>query len=108
MNTKPPWHALTTDEALAQLQSYLDGLTSEEAVRRLAESSPNELTVASRVSPWKLFFDQFKNGLIAILLVAATLSAFLKLGVETIAIAVIAFFNVLLGFVQNYRKGLRI
>ena len=108
MNTKTPWHILSTDEALNQLQSSLNGLTNEEAARRLAEYGPNEQTVAPRISPWKLLFDQFKNGLIVILLVAAALSAFLGLGVEAIAIAVITLFNVLLGFIQKYRKGLRI
>ena len=108
MNTKTPWHTLSTDEVLTQLQSSLDGLTNEEAARRLAEYGPNELTPAPRISSWKLLFNQFKNGLIVILLVAAALSAFLELVVEAIAIAVIALFNVLLGYIQNYRKGLRI
>jgi len=108
MNTKTPWHTLSPDETLTQLQSSLDGLTNEEAARRLAECGPNELTVAPRISPWRLLLEQFKNGLIVILLVAAALSAFLGLGVEAIAIAVIALFNVLLRFIQKYRKGLRI
>jgi len=108
MDTKTPWHTLSTDEVLAKLQSSLDGLTNEEAARRLAEYGPNELTVAPRSSPWKLLLDQLKNGLIVILLVAAALSAFLGLIVEAIAIAVIALFNVLLGFIQKYYKGLRI
>lgn len=108
MNTKTPWHTLSTDEALTQLLSSLDGLTNEEAARRLAEYGPNELTVAPRSSPWKLLLDQLKNGLIVILLVAAALSAFLGLIVEAIAIAVIALFIVLLGFIQKYYKGLGI
>ena len=107
MGTKTPWHALSTDEVLAKLQSSLDGLTNEEAARRLAEYGPNELRVAPRLSPWKLLLDQFKNGLIVILLVAAALSAFLGLVAEAIAIGVTALFNVLLGFIQNYRKGFR-
>ena len=108
MNTKTPWHALSTDETLTQLQSYLDVLTIVEAARRLAECGPNELTVAPRSSPWKLLLNQLKNGLTVILIVAAALSVFLGFIVEAIAIAVIALFNLLLGFIQNYRKGLRI
>jgi P-type Ca2+ transporter type 2C len=108
MDTKTPWHTLSTDEALTRLQSSLDGLTNEEAARRLAEYGPNELTVAPRSSPWKLLLDPLKNGLIVILLIAAVLSAFLGFIVEAIAIAVIALFNVLLGFIQKYYKGLRI
>ncbi len=108
MDTKTPWHAFSTDDALTQLQSSLDGLTNEEAARRLAEYGPNELREAPRLLPRKLLLTQFKSGLIVILLVAAALSAFLGLVVEAIAIGVIALFNVLLGFIQSYRKGLRI
>ncbi|HEY7697857.1 MAG TPA: HAD-IC family P-type ATPase, partial [Vicinamibacteria bacterium] len=50
-----------------------------------------------------LLFEQFKNVLIVILLVATTLSAFLGHWVEAIAIAVIVIFAVLLGFIQEYR-----
>ena len=55
------------------------------------------------LSPWALLFEQFKNVLIVILLIAVGLSAFLGHGVEAIAIAVIVLFAVLLGFVQEYR-----
>ena len=80
-----------------------EGLTKDEAVRRLAEHGLNELTSSHRVSPWKLLFEQFKNVLIIILLVAIVLSALLDHGVEAIAIAVIVLFSVILGFVQEYR-----
>ena len=50
-----------------------------------------------------LFFSQFKNILIQILLIATLLSAFLGHAVESIAIAVIVLFAVILSFVQEYR-----
>ncbi len=103
MNSNTQWHTLTTDEVLSQLQSTPAGLTEDEAIQRLAEHGPNELTAAHRVSPWKLLFEQFKNVLIIILLIATALSAFLGHGVEAIAIAVIVLFAVILGFVQEYR-----
>ncbi|MGB5266508.1 MAG: cation-translocating P-type ATPase, partial [Polyangiales bacterium] len=61
------------------------------------------LQAAGRVSPWAILFQQFKNVLIIILLIATGISAFLGQGVETIAIAVIVLFAVVLGFVQEYR-----
>ncbi len=97
------WHALSIAEVLSRLQSSSGGLTGAEAARRLAEHGPNELQAAHRVSPWALLFEQFKNVLIVILLIAVGLSAFLGHGVEAIAIAVIVLFAVLLGFVQEYR-----
>lgn len=62
MDTKTPWHILSTDEALAKLQSSLDGLTNEEAARRLAECGPNETKTVPRVSSWALIVKKIKNG----------------------------------------------
>jgi Ca2+-transporting ATPase len=103
MNSHTQWHALSTDEVLSRLQSSPEGLSNEESARRLAEHGLNELTAAHRISPWKLLFEQFKNVLIIILLVAIVLSALLGHGVEAIAIAVIVLFSVGLGFVQEFR-----
>ncbi len=79
------------------------GLDEAEAQKRFAESGPNELKAFGRVSPWVLFFSQFKNILIQILLIATLLSAFLGHAVEAIAIAVIVLFAVILSFIQEYR-----
>jgi Ca2+-transporting ATPase len=97
------WHHQSTEAVLAGLQSNEQGLRSSEVERRLARYGPNELRAADRISPWAIFAQQFKNVLILILLVATLISAFLGHGVETIAIAVIVLFAVLLGFVQEYR-----
>ena len=107
--TTPPenperiWHRLSTDSVLAHLQSAPDGLTAGEAGRRLAAHGANELHAGERVSPWSVLLDQGKNPLIAILVVATVLSAFLGHAIEAIAIGVIVLFAVLLGFVQEYR-----
>ena len=69
----------------------------------MIEYGPNELRAARRTSPWTILFEQLKNVLIVLLLVATALSAFLGHGVEAVAIAVIVLFAVLLGFVQEYR-----
>src|SRR5574337_489406 len=97
------WHTLSSETVFAHLKSRPTGLTGAEAAQRLAEHGPNELQAARRLSPWMIFFEQFKNVLIVILLVATALSAFLGHGIEAIAIAVIVLFAVLLGFVQEYR-----
>lgn len=98
------WYKLDAGDVLQQLGSdATNGLSRTEAASRLAEYGPNELQAAHRISPWTILFEQFKNILILILLVAVGLSAFLGHGVEAIAIAVIVLFAVLLGFVQEYR-----
>ncbi|MDE2180707.1 MAG: cation-translocating P-type ATPase [candidate division NC10 bacterium] len=97
------WHTLSNETVFAHLKSTPTGLTEAEAAQRLAEYGPNELQAAHRISPWTILFEQFKNVLIVILLVATALSAFLGHGIEALAIAVIVLFAVLLGFVQEYR-----
>ncbi len=101
--THPLWHTLAGETVFAHLKSTPAGLTEGEAARRLAEHGPNELQAAHRISPWTILFEQFKNVLIVILLVATAFSAFLGHGIEAIAITVIVLFAVLLGFVQEYR-----
>lgn len=100
---QPAWHTLSVEETLAQLGVSETGLSAQDASERLAHYGPNELQAAQRISPWSLLFEQFKNVLIVILLIATALSIFLGHGVEAIAIAVIVLFAVLLGFVQEYR-----
>ncbi|MBL8097041.1 MAG: cation-translocating P-type ATPase [Anaerolineales bacterium] len=97
------WHSLDLDVVYERLATTSEGLTAAEAARRLNEYGPNALQAAGRVSPWSILVDQFKNILILILLAATALSAFLGHGIESIAIAVIVLFAVLLGFVQEYR-----
>jgi Ca2+-transporting ATPase len=102
MNTKP-WYTFTVDRSFQELKSQPGGLSHTEAAERILKYGPNELQAAHRVSPWEILLEQFKNVLILILLGAAMLSLFLGHGIESIVIAVIVLFAVVLGFVQEYR-----
>lgn len=97
------WHTLTVEATIQNLRSSPEGLSNDEAAKRLAEYGPNELKATGSISPWKILLDQFKNVLIIILLIATAISFFLGHGVEAIAITVIVLFAVLLGFIQEYR-----
>jgi len=97
------WHTLTVEEIFERLASGPSGLTADEAAKRLQTHGPNELQARSHISPWSILFEQFKNVLIIILLLATALSAFLGHGVEAIAITAIVLFAVILGFIQEYR-----
>ena len=102
MQTKS-WHTLTRDEVYNILNSTPNGLSSIKSAKRLLETGPNELTATHQISPWKILLEQFKNVLILILLGATAISLFMGHGVESIVIAVIVLFAVVLGFVQEYR-----
>jgi Ca2+-transporting ATPase len=103
MSTKKTWHTLTLDAAYEMVGSKPNGLTSTEAAKRLSEVGPNEIQAAKRISAWEILFEQFKNILILILLGATVISLFLGHGIESVVIAVIVLFAVLLGFIQEYR-----
>jgi Ca2+-transporting ATPase len=103
MNANRPWHTRSAQQILSDLSTSQDGLAPEEAARRLRDAGPNELPQADRITPWEILFEQFKNLLIIILLIAVALSAFLGEVLESVVIAVIVLFAILLGFVQEYR-----
>jgi magnesium-transporting ATPase (P-type) len=76
MIRKPLWHAMSRDAVLKQLETDpLNGLTPDEAIKRLERVGPNELKHEAAVSPITIFIHQFKNILIVILIVAVVLSA---------------------------------
>ena len=99
----PCWHSWSSDRVCSFLKCTEAGLSTAEASRRLTEHGPNELRGGHRTSPWAILFQQFKNVLILMLLLATVLSGFVGHGVEAIAIAVIVLFAVILGFVQEFR-----
>jgi len=103
MKPSHSWHTLSIEQVLEQLHATSSGLSTEEAGRRLEEYGSNELESADGISPWEVLGNQFKNLLIVILLIATAISAFLGHAIESIAIAVIVLFAIVLGFIQEYR-----
>jgi P-type Ca2+ transporter type 2C len=100
---KVNWHCLTLEESLAGLKSCPQGLTDAEAKTRLEQYGPNELQAKRKISPWRIFFEQFKDLLIIILLVAVVLSAVMGEVFDALLIVAIVIFAAVLGFVQEYR-----
>lgn len=79
------------------------GLTSEEAQRRRSTSGSNTLAEPPRSHPIRIFFTQFRDVMVMILLAATAVSAILGEYADALTIAVIVLLNALLGFVQEYR-----
>ena len=103
MDTNKNWHNLEISEVLTSLDSKREGLSQGEAQRRLAQFGPNELAEKKKISPWVIFFEQFKNFLIIILLVAVALSAIMGEVADAIVIFAIVLFAAGLSFIQEYR-----
>ncbi len=97
------WHQKNISTVLADLKSSSQGLSSEEAVRRLGEYGPNELREKTKKTISMMFLDQFKDFMILILIAAAVISGFIGELSDTIAIIVIVVLNAVIGFIQEYR-----
>ncbi len=101
MTKEHPIHTLTPDEALEALRSHRNGLTAEEAARRLEEYGPNEIQQEEQISPLTLFLEQFRNPFVYVLVFAALMSVLGGHETDAIVIAVIILVNAIIGFVQE-------
>ncbi|MEX2752798.1 MAG: cation-transporting P-type ATPase, partial [Candidatus Freyarchaeota archaeon] len=86
------------------LETSPQGLTREEASRRRELYGPNKVQEVRRLSPLKLFLEQFKNALNYILILAVAISIVLGDTLDALIVIVILLFNATLGFVQEYRS----
>ncbi|MDE0559037.1 calcium-translocating P-type ATPase, PMCA-type [Algoriphagus sp. NF] len=87
-----------------EIQAYLkNGLSQEEAAKRLGQFGPNQLKEKKKKSTFQLFLDQFKDFMITILVIAAIFSGIAGEWSDTIIILVIVVLNAIMGFVQEYR-----
>ncbi|GAK04649.1 LOW QUALITY PROTEIN: ATPase [Geomicrobium sp. JCM 19037] len=83
-----------------------EGLSKEEAARRLHIHGPNRL-MEEKSTPWPiLFMEQFKDFMVMILLVATFVSGLLGEYIDALVIMGIVLVNALLGFFQE-RKAER-
>jgi len=85
------------------LSSSQEGISQDEAKRRLLEYGPNELRESKKTTPLGMLLDQFKDFMIIVLLAAAVISGIIGEAVDTIAIVVIVVLNAIIGFIQEYR-----
>ncbi|MGD8229684.1 MAG: cation-transporting P-type ATPase [Desulfobacteraceae bacterium] len=95
------WHALEIDPVFQTLASQADGLTKEEAERRLAKFGPNRLRPTKRRGAWALLLTQFKNLLIYVLLISGGITAIIGHWVDAGVIFGVVLLNAIIGFVQE-------
>ncbi len=81
----------------------MQGLTSDEVRIRQKRYGSNTLAEQARAHPVRIFFSQFTDIMVLILLAAAVISWLLGEYADAVTIAVIVVLNAVLGFVQEYR-----
>ncbi len=99
-----PWHAKTVQEVLQIVRGDpKKGLSEAEAKARLALYGPNRIEAVHKQKWYRIFFRQFTDVLIIILLVAAAVSyAIGEIG-DAATIMAIVILNGILGFVQEFK-----
>lgn len=90
-------------EVLAELNSSVQGLSSDGAESRLKVYGLNQLHEEKPPGAIAIFFSQFKSPIVWILIGAMLVSAFVKEFVDMYVIGAIVVLNAILGFVQEYR-----
>lgn len=99
------FQTMTEEEILKELETNIEGLSEEEASFRLNEFGPNELPKKKKDSIVKIFFMQFNNPITFIMLIAATLSFFIKEVTDAVAILVIILIDAIMGTVQEWKAN---
>ena len=97
------WHTLSSNQVLQQLNVAENGLTSAEAQKRIETFGQNQLEEAPRPGFLSLLWDQLKDFVVMLLIVAAVISIALGEGIDAAAIIAIVALNAILGIVQERR-----
>lgn len=79
------------------------GLSKSEVQKRLQKFGYNQLLEQRKVSAFHLFFSQFSNFIVWILIAAAIIAGILREWIDVFAIIIIVILNALLGFFQEYK-----
>jgi len=93
----------TEKEIFSELGSSFDGLSENEALKRLEKFGKNEV-ITKKITAFEIFLRQFKSPLIYLLFIAVIISLFLKEINDAIIILIILLINSFLGFYQEYRS----
>ena len=94
------WYEKTAQQALDELSVSAQGLTVEEAARRLEQHGENKLTEGRKKSALQVFAEQFKDLLVIILVAAALISLASGQSESTLVIFAVLLLNAVLGTVQ--------
>lgn len=98
------WYQLQTSQVVEELQTDpYDGLTEQEAKARLEKFGPNELVEKGGRGPLLILWDQMRDLMVIVLLVAAVVSFLLDEQSDAIIILAIVVLNAAIGFSQEYR-----
>lgn len=102
----PTWHALAPERVADDLGVDIEeGLSSDEASRRLSEHGPNVLPRQRSDGPLTILLRQVADPLIVVLIAASVLAFATGSGTSGFVVLGVVLINALIGFLQEYRAG---
>ena len=100
----PPWHLLEPWQTSTWLKvDPARGLSESDVLERRAVFGMNAIPEQRTRGPLRMFFGQFADFMIVVLMVAGLISGLLGDFTDTLAIVVIVVLNAIIGFVQEFR-----
>ncbi|HAZ30316.1 TPA: cation transporter, partial [Candidatus Acetothermia bacterium] len=106
--TPEPWHARQAADAIRELATRAEGLSTAEAADRLRTHGPNIIPRGKRDTALDLLWRQIHNPLIWVLIASAAVAMVvdptggLKTGLVILAVVVL---NAIIGFAQEFKAG---
>jgi Ca2+-transporting ATPase len=97
------WQNESVDNTLKIINSNYNGLSSDEARKRIDVNGKNELIEEEKPGLLKKFLSQFKDFLIILLIVAALAAAAIGDTTDAAVIFLVVILNALVGFIQENR-----
>ncbi|MBR2913090.1 MAG: HAD-IC family P-type ATPase, partial [Oscillospiraceae bacterium] len=101
MDTNKPIYSLSKDELFSELGCDAGGLTKASVTKQQEKYGKNELEDTAKKSVIQVFFEQYKDFLVIILIAAAVISGVLGDWESAIIILVVITINAILGTVQH-------
>ncbi|HEX5186492.1 MAG TPA: HAD-IC family P-type ATPase [Nitrososphaeraceae archaeon] len=100
------WHFLNDSEICDLFKVKIEsGLESEEIELRRRRDGPNKIPNIKQMSNLERFISQFKQPMIYILIVAASITSFLQEWIDSSVIFAVLFLNAIVGFIQESKAN---
>ncbi len=97
------WHAKSVKDVFDDLDSGAEGISRDEAEKRLERYGLNEIEEDKGSHPAIIFLKQFKSGLVYVLIAAGVISAAFGKIIDVYVIGAVLLLNAVMGFVQEYK-----
>jgi Mg2+-importing ATPase len=100
---RPKYWTMAPEAVAAHLHASADGLSTEEAERRLVEYGPNEISEREGFTKLGVLWNQLRSPLLLLLLFAAGVSAVTGEWVDAVIVLAIVMASAGIGYTREYR-----